>query len=151
MSEIQPTSFAVMRFQDIHLMLPQVETVGIDLVGAIQPPVDDCPHSIGTIEHQGQSLPVFSLTRTLTLTRNLVEGHKFCVFFSVDQEPTFSLTCETVEPQQFDVAQIHPMPDPMSYGSNPVQNLVVWNDQLMFASDARSIQSYLSDAGGQGE
>lgn len=144
----QHHAYALLHFGGLRLCFPQQETVDIGMVGAIRQADTNAHTTVGELPYQGELLPVFSLSADLALLEQLSGQCRICVSFSVDEQGSFALACDAVEPLQLrEETRLHPLPEPMITDFTPLRSLLIQGQELAYVSDAGAMQAYLSHAG----
>lgn len=126
--------YAVLKLDDIALVLPQTEMRAIEAADDVD--ASEPPHSgIGWIAFGDRRLPVYSLTRDLVVVSRRARGRMMCAVIGVDRW-MFALLCDEVELVELDESTITPLPDCMLLGGSPLLGVVRKDDRIGFPTSA---------------
>jgi len=137
------TKLALISFDGVHLLLPQVGVATIETASNIEPVVN-AAGAIGTLRTAGGEWPVYALASDFKPRLECPPSYKYCIAINRDGKAAFSLVCEQVGSISVaDEDGLEPLQACMRSAGNPIDALLLKDDKLMLVSDAESMSQYL--------
>lgn len=140
---MEKLNLAVIGFDSRQLLIPQDGVATIEMIDMME--LDTAqPAALGCLRAGGLEYPVFALDANFDLLESITPNHKYCVAFNLDDQPAFALACESVSSLNLDGGdEIKPLQACMRNPGNPVDALLLRDDELMLVSRIQSMLSFL--------
>lgn len=140
---MEAINLAVMSFDGIHLLLPQLSVATIEVADSLSDEVD-ITGSIGSLNSGAQKWPVFALTSDFKLRSDRPGTYKFCVAINHNDKESFAIVCEEVGTLPIENASnLKPLKTCMRIPTCPIDSLMLKDNKLMLVGNVETMQQYL--------
>lgn len=140
---MEQLNLAVIGFDSRLLLIPQDGVATIEMIDMMELDAGQ-PAALGCLRAGGLEYPVFALDANFNLLAEIDTTHKYCVAFNLDDQPAFALACESVSSLNlYGADDIKPLQACMRNPGNPVDALLLRDDELMLVSRIQSMLKFL--------
>ena len=141
---MEQLNMAVIGFGSAQLLIPQEGVATIELIEMMEAGAEQA-NAVGSLRAGGFGYSVFALDEHFALLNKTDASHKYCVAFNLNDQPAFALACESVSSLTLDAAdEIKPLQACMRNPGNPVDALLLRDDELMLVSRIQSMHGFLN-------
>ena len=142
------TSYAILMFEDLHLVVPQGDVRTLEPISAVAPPEQD-DATVGSIAFQGDAWPVYCLASDLQPLRTLPATRRVCALLDTGDR-YFGLTCDQIRTLTNSAPRLLSIPPCMHTRDSPIQALALYEKGgLGCVTSAVQLADFLSPTDGR--